>query len=149
MFCFKCGADVSAQDTVCPVCGASVNQVNETERDCAAVTFLDRVKAFGIDLLVIVCIWTALFIFLWGITPWLAAPIYVLYFSLSRGTTVGMRKISARVIDEKTERPPTFLKSLIRTAVLLIFPVGFITFFFCKGSMLHDLVSGTRVIKVG
>lgn len=157
MFCFKCGADVSAQDTVCPVCGAPVNQTQESGQLPPLhknVSFRDRAVAFGIDVLVLLLIWFVLFQFFLSLSFYLLPAIFVVYYTLCFGgkyaASFGQRCMRIRVVDTKTGGAPGYGKALLR-AIMLAVSVGFLGLgcllcFVTDGRMLHDMLSGTRVV---
>ncbi len=160
MFCFKCGADVSAQDTVCPVCGAPVNQTQASGDLPPAhreVSFRDRALSFAIDMLVMLGVWFVMFQFLYGVSFYLLPVVMLAYFTVTvggqRAATFGQRCMKIRVVNTKTGGAPSYSKALLR-AVFLLIAVGFLglgcaLYFVAGGRMLHDLVSGTRVVDPG
>ncbi len=157
MFCFKCGADVSDRDTVCPVCGAPIHQTQEGGELPPAhreVSFRDRALSFAIDMLVLLGIWFVMFQFLYGISFYLLPILFLVYFTVTvggvRSASFGQRCMKIRVVDTKTGRAPGYPKAILRAVFLLvsvgIVGLGCILFFITGDRMLHDLVSGTRVI---
>ncbi len=160
MFCFKCGADVSAQDAVCPVCGAPVNQTQESGELPPAhreVSFRDRALSLAIDMLVMLGIWFVMFQFLYGISFYLLPIVLLAYFTGTvggvRAASFGQRCLKIRVVDTRTGGAPGYSKALLR-AVFLVISVGLlglgcVLYFMTGGRMLHDLVSGTRVVDPG
>ncbi len=160
MFCFKCGADVTAQDTVCPVCGAPVNLTQDSGELPPAhreVSFRDRALSFAIDILVMLGIWFVMFQFLYDISFYLLPVAVLAYFTVTvggvRAATFGQRCLKMRVVDTKTGRAPGYPKALLRGVFVLIsvglFGLGCVLYFVTGGRMLHDLVSGTRVVDPG
>lgn len=157
MFCFKCGADISDRDTVCPVCGASVYQVQESGQlppTHSAVSFRDRALSFGIDLLMLLVIWFGLSLVMYRVPFYLLTAIFVLYFTLTIGgphaASFGQRCLKIRVVNTKTGQAPGYAKALLRALFLYlsvgVFGLGCVLFFITGESMLHDLISGTRVV---
>ena len=158
MFCFKCGADVSAQDTVCPVCGAIVNQAQgsgELPPTHQSVSFRDRAAAFGIDVLVMLVLWYVLFRFFYGISFYLLPVVFVGYYTVCVGArhaaSFGQRCMGMRVVNTKDGGHPSYLKALLRALVMVVsiglFGLGCFLSFVTKGQMLHDIVSGTQVVR--
>lgn len=160
MFCFKCGADVSAQDTICPACGAPVNQTQESGELPPAhqdVSFKNRALSFAIDMLVLLGVWFVMFQFLYGISFYLLPVAFLVYFTVTvggpRAATFGQRCVRIRVVDTKTGGAPGYPKALLR-AVMLMVSVAFLglgcaLYFIAGGRMLQDLASGTSVIHPG
>lgn len=157
MFCFRCGADVSAQDKICPVCGASVNQTQESGPMPPLhkeVSFRERATAFGVDVLVLLLIWFVLFQFFLSLSFYLLPAVFVVYYTLCFGgkhaASFGQRCMRMRVVDTKTGGAPGYGRALLRAAVLSV-SVGFLglgclLYFVTGGRMLHDILSGTRVV---
>lgn len=160
MFCFKCGADVSAQDTVCPVCGAPVNQTQEGGElppMHQSVSFRDRAAAFGIDVLVMLVIWYVLFRFFYGISFYLLPVVFVGYYTVCFGAghaaSFGQRCLSMRVVNTKDGSHPGYLRAFLRAIVMAV-SIGFVGLgcflsFVTNGRMLHDIASGTQVVRPG
>jgi uncharacterized RDD family membrane protein YckC len=160
MFCFKCGADVSAQDTVCPVCGAIVNRAQESGElppMHQSVSFRDRAAAFGIDVLVMLVLWYVLFRFFYGISFYLLPVVFVGYYTVCVGArhaaSFSQRCMGMRVVNTKDGGHPGYLKAFLRALVMVVsiglFGLGCFLSFVTKGQMLHDIVSGTQVVRPG
>lgn len=158
MFCFKCGADVSAQDTVCPVCGAPVNQTpqgGELPPTHQSVSFRDRAAAFGIDVLAMLVIWFVLFRFFYGISFYLLPVVFVGYYTVCVGAghaaSFGQRCMGMRVVNIKDGGRPGYLKAFLRALVMAVsvafLGLGCFLSFITNGRMLHDIASGTQVVR--
>lgn len=157
MFCFKCGSDISPQDKICPVCGASVNSMEECGQLPAqhkAVSFGDRAAAFGIDLLILLGVWFVLFQFTYMVSFYLLPALFLFYFTWTVGgtrrATWGQRCLKIEVVTTRTGGEVGYVRALVR-AVLLAVSIGLaglgcVLYFITDGRMLHDLISGTRVV---
>ena len=156
VFCFKCGADLSEADSVCPVCGTAVNRSHQSGRirqEDRDVSFGDRAASFGIDALVLLVVWYVLFRFFYTVSFYLLPIIFVAYFIISfggrHGATFGQRCLKIRVVDTKTGEHPAWIRAILRGVLLVCVPVGCLFYFVCKGRMLQDILSGTRVVYLG
>lgn len=160
MFCFKCGSDISAQDSVCPVCGAAVNRTEESgqlPQQHKAVSFADRAAAMGIDLLVLLGVWFVLFQLTYSISFYLLPVLFLAYFTWTVGgarrATWGQRCLKIEVVNTRTGGEVGYVRALIRALALTVSigvaGLGCVLYFVTDGRMLHDLISGTRVISPG
>jgi uncharacterized RDD family membrane protein YckC len=157
MFCFKCGSDISAQDTVCPVCGAAVNRTEEggpLPPQHKAVSFGDRAAAMGIDLLILLGVWFLLFQLVYTVSFYLLPVLFVFYFTWTVGgarqATLGQRCLKLKVVNTRTGGSVGYVRALVRalvTAVSIgVVGLGCALYFITDGRMLHDLISGTCVV---
>ncbi len=160
MFCFKCGSDISAQDSVCPVCGAVVNRTEEGGQlpsQHKAVSFADRAAAMGIDLLILLGVWFLLFQWLYTVSFYVLPIIFLFYFTWTIGgvrqATWGQRCLKIKVVNTRTGGGVGYVRALIRAVVMAvslgIVGLGCVLYFITDGRMLHDLISGTRVVSPG
>ncbi len=78
--------------------------------------------------------------------------IIVSLFYIKTGQTPGMKAHSLKVIDNKTKEKPTIVLALLRffffNVAFFSFLGLFLGFFRNDGRGLHDLLSGTSIIKV-
>ena len=157
MFCFKCGSDISAQDSVCPVCGAAVNRTEEGGQlppQHKTVSFGDRAAAMGIDLLILLGVWFVLFQLTYGVSFYLLPLLFLLYFTWTVGgvrqATWGQRCLKLKVVNTRTGGGVGYVRALVRALVMAISigvaGLGCALYFITDGRMLHDLISGTRVV---
>lgn len=160
MFCFKCGSDISAQDSVCPVCGAPVHSTEQSEplsSQYKTVSFADRAAAMGIDVLILLGVWFVLFQFTYAISFYLLPGIFLFYFTWTVGgthrATWGQRCLKIKVVNARTGAGAGYIRALIRALVLIVsigvVGVGCALYFITGGRMLHDLISGTQVVSLG
>ena len=158
MFCFKCGSDISEQDRVCPVCGASVNRTEEVGQlppQHKAVSFADRAAAMGIDMLILLGVWFLLFQLVYTVSFYLLPVLFLFYFTWSIGgvrqATWGQRCLKIRVVNTRTGGAVGYARALVRAAMLGVsigvVGLGCVIYFITGGRMLHDLVSGTQVVS--
>lgn len=157
MFCFKCGSDISDKDSVCPVCGAAVNRTEEGGQlppQHKSVSFADRAAALGIDLLILLGVWFVLFQLTYAVSFYLLPPIFLFYFTWTVGgvrqATWGQRCLKIRVVNTRTGGAVGYVRALVRTLAMMVSigvaGLGCVLYFIADGRMLHDLISGTRVV---
>ncbi len=83
---------------------------------------------------------------------WIVYGIIMILFWSIKGQTPGYKAYNLKLIDEKTKDKPSFLKSFLRYIYFVISStiiVGEIIAFFREDKKtLHDLLSGTYVIKL-
>ncbi len=158
MFCFKCGSDISAQDSVCPVCGAPVNHTDEGKplpSQHKVVSFADRAAAMGIDMLILLGVWFVLFQLTYAASFYLLPAIFLFYFTWTVGgarrATWGQRCLKIEVVSTRTGGSVGYVRALIRAVVLVvsigIAGLGCVLYFLTDGRMLHDLLSGTQAVS--
>ena len=158
MFCFKCGADVSARDSVCPVCGASVNQTQKEKKLSSPyerASFSARATAFGLDVIILLLAWFVLFSFTFVISFYLLPILYLVYYTVTVGgrhaASLGQRWMNICVVDTKTGDHPGYVRAFVWAiaSVLSVGAIGLGCFlcFITGGRMLHDLLSGTQTIE--
>lgn len=157
MFCINCGADISPDDFVCPVCGNPVGNTvysshSQTQCDSRSASTGKRVKAFVADMLIILAGYLLLSMFFWQYAIYAVPVIALLYFTLTvsgnSGATVGMLFRGLRVEDYKTGEKADMGKALLRALVLPLF--AFTCLFFIRlkdGRTLCDWISGTITVE--
>jgi uncharacterized RDD family membrane protein YckC len=122
-----------------------------------SVSFRDRAAAFGIDVLVMLVLWYVLFRFFYGISFYLLPVVFVGYYTVCvgarRAASFGQRCMGMRVVNTKDGGHPGYLKAFLRALVMVVsigfFGLGCLLSFVTKGQMLHDIVSGTQVVRPG
>jgi signal peptidase I len=157
---------------VCPHCNNKVHINDEYEKaDLPYAGFWLRLASFIIDwsiingfalVLIVVFslahsmfsseVYLGLILFLWFPVISLAAFSYVTWFNSNGKQTVGKRFFQLRVVNKKGDTI-SVKRSLARTLVLIVYPVtffvGYIVVALKKNNQaLHDLVSGTYVLKL-
>ena len=157
MFCINCGADLNETDTVCPVCGTPVGAAVFTsnaahENDFKSASVEKRVKAFIVDLGVMLAAYLLLSMFLWGYTIYAMPIVAVLYFTLTvsgrNGATFGMlfRGIHVEKFDDGGR--VGVIAAFGRLLLTIVFGVTFLFLVRLKdGRSLCDYLTGTLTVE--
>ena len=156
MFCINCGSDINENDKVCPNCGhiigttaASYNsQINENK-----VAGLEkRIRAFISDMGIMLLLFLALSIFLWGLAKYVWPFVVIAYFTVTvagrHSATWGMASKGIKVVNVKDGgRVPTGI-ALLRAILTLLFAVTLLFLISNKeGRRLNDILTGTMVAE--
>lgn len=118
-----------------------------------------RFVGFFIDYLLIVLLYTLIILFVFHqtntrldkvINPiFLIAIVLTIYYFVQEViflSTIGKLFCGLRVVSKKSEKRPSLLQLFLRTIVRLV-PVDFIFALSKKPNTLHDMISGTLVVK--
>ena len=156
MVCIQCGADISAEDTICPNCHAQLhnNQIPQFHQAEEHAPFSKRAYAFMIDLLFIMVLFSLVTSIMRVLGIYLLPVLVVIYFALGWSSekqgTFGMTLQEIKVSDFETGDRIAFGKALLRAVCMLlsiaVLFLGCLFMFWEKnGRMLHDLLAGTMV----
>lgn len=156
MFCINCGSDINENDKVCPNCGhvigtaanSNASQINENK-----IASLElRIKAFISDMGIMLILFLALSIFLWGLAKYVWPVAVIAYFTVTvagrHSATWGMASKGIKVINAKDGGRVSTGVSLLRAVLTIVFAVTLLFLIRNKeGRRLNDILTGTMVVE--
>ena len=156
MFCINCGSDINENDKVCPNCGHVIgtavhsysSQVNENKIASLEI----RVKAFVSDMGIMLILFLALSIFLWGMAVYVWPVAVIAYFTVTvtgrHSATWGMASKGLKVVNAKDGGRISALTAFFRAILTILFAFTLIFLIRNKeGRQLNDILTGTMVIE--